>query len=57
MPALPHRRLLWDGLAINRQDLFIGQLLDPDSATGTYTLQLWHNSGMLLEKSFIVSKT
>jgi hypothetical protein len=47
---------IYDGLAINRQDLFIGQLLDPDSATGTYTLQLWHNSGMLLEKSFIVSK-
>ncbi len=47
---------IYDGLAINRQDLFIGQLLDPDSATGMYTLQLWHNSGMLLEKSFNVSK-
>ncbi|HTV38887.1 MAG TPA: hypothetical protein VMF12_20840 [Xanthobacteraceae bacterium] len=47
---------IYDGLAINRQDLFIGQILDPDSATGTYTLQLWHNSGMLLEKSFIISK-
>ena len=46
---------IYDGLAINRQDLFIGQLLDPDSATGTYTLQLWHNGGMLLEKSFVVS--
>lgn len=47
---------IYDGLAINRQDLFIGQLIDPDGATGTYTLQLWHNSGMLLEKSFVVSK-
>lgn len=47
---------IYDGLAINRQDLFIGQILDPDSATGTYTLQLWHNSGMLLEKSFNISK-
>jgi hypothetical protein len=47
---------VYDGLEIDRQDLFIGQLLDPDSATGTYTLQLWHNSGLLLEKSFVVAK-
>lgn len=46
---------IYDGLAINRQDLFIGQRLNSDSATGTYTLQLWHSGGMLLEKTFTVS--
>jgi hypothetical protein len=46
---------IYDRLAINRQDLFIGQRINSDSATGTYSLQLWHSGGMLLEKSFIVS--
>jgi hypothetical protein len=47
---------IYDRLAINRQDLFIGQGLAADSQTGTYTLQLWHNGGLLLEKRFTVSK-
>ncbi len=47
---------IYDGLAINRRDLFIGQLLYPNSATGTYTLQLWRKGAMLLEKSFIISQ-
>jgi hypothetical protein len=47
---------VYDRLAINRPDLFIGQFLSPTGQTGTYTLQVWHNSGMLLEKSFTVSK-
>lgn len=46
---------IYDRLAINRQDLFIGQRLNADSATGTYTLQLWHNGAMLLAKSFTVA--
>lgn len=45
---------IYDRLAINRQDLFIGQILPPDGQTGTYTLQLWHGGGMLLAKSFSV---
>jgi hypothetical protein len=47
---------IYDRLAINRQDLFVGQALNPNSDAGTYTLQLWRNGGMLLEKSFTVSK-
>jgi hypothetical protein len=47
---------IYDRLAINRQDLFVGEGLDPDSNTGTYTLQLWHNGGLLLEKAFTVAK-
>jgi hypothetical protein len=46
---------IYDRLAINRDDLFIGQRINSDSATGTYTLQLWHSGAMLLEKSFTVS--
>ena len=45
---------IYDRLAINRQDLFIGQILPPDGQTGTYKLQVWHSGGMLLEKSFSV---
>jgi hypothetical protein len=48
---------IYDRLAINRQDLFIGQTVPPDGQTGTYTLQVWHSGGMLLEKSFVVSKS
>lgn len=41
-------------LAMNRDDLFIGQLLNSDSDTGLYILQVWHNGKMILEKSFTV---
>jgi hypothetical protein len=45
---------IYDRLAINRKDLFIGQRLNSNSAAGTYTLQVWHSGAMLLEKSFTV---
>ncbi len=50
-----HQDNIYDRLAINRQDLFIGQRINSDSDTGTYALQLWRNGAMLLEKSFTVS--
>jgi hypothetical protein len=54
-PDGSHQDNIYDRLAINRQDLFIGESITSGSPTGTYNLQLWHNSVMLLQKSFTVS--
>lgn len=53
-PDGTHQDNVYERLAINRKDLFIGERLGSGNDTGKYTLQLWHNGGMLLEKTFTV---
>lgn len=46
----------WPNLAIGRKDLFIGRFLatEQSAPAGAWTLQVWHDKRMLLEKSFTV---
>jgi hypothetical protein len=47
----------WPGLAIGRKDLFRATSLGSleDTPTGIWTLQVWYEDRMLLEKSFTVA--